>query len=164
VDDSLVCRIQKGLEFIGRADRAVIEAARPLQKLEGIAEANPATLLKTRHFRVEGERFEGEMSKQQAASLRRSTKNLKAFAAAIAKVVVKLDKAVVNALDALGGALKAPAKKMAATTRSGNGIQPPPLGCCRYDTTKQPNVTQPTCEEGLGGKWNPGPCTHVPPP
>jgi hypothetical protein len=152
-------RIRGGLRFLTKADDATIRAAVHLQRLEGTP--NPAgvgELLEEFSFDVDGERFSGWMTQAQYDYLGGQTGNLCEFADAIAKVLVGINSKVLRALSDLSGVINtAPA---AAALADGQGECPAPLGCCTYDSTRDPGITQAFCEGGLQGTWVAGDCTQ----
>ncbi len=156
-------RIRKGLRFLTRADKAVIRAAVPLERLTGTV--NPPGILDLLHefsFNVGGNIYIGVMTQGQYTYLQRYTDSLRNFADAISRVLIKNNGNVVGALTDLSAALDAPAIRN--TPVAEHGLVPvPPVGCCTYDTNQQSNgITQTYCEGGLQGQWSPNPCVGAP--
>ncbi len=83
-------RIRKGLRFLTRADKAVIRAAVPLERLTGTV--NPPGILDLLHefsFNVGGNIYIGVMTQGQYTYLQRYTDSLRNFADAISRVLIK---------------------------------------------------------------------------
>jgi hypothetical protein len=147
-------RIQKGLKFLTKADKAVISSSAPLERLENQSVSNIAKVLKVVRFDVGGNTYTGRMARAQFEYLRTCTGSLSQFANAIAEVLLTMNDRVLDALSDLEGALAADS----AST------PPPPTGCCYYDTNKKRDgVTQSYCEGALLGMWDSHPCGFVAP-
>ncbi len=156
-------RIRKGLKFLTQADKAVIRAAVPLERLTGTM--NPPgihDLLDEFFFNVSGNIYRGVMTQGQYAYLQGYTNSLANLADAIARVLIQNNSNVVGALTDLSAALDAPAIQNAAVTAQ-SGVPVPPVGCCTYNTNQQSNgITQTYCEGGLQGQWSHNPCVGAP--
>lgn len=157
-------RIRKGLRFLSRADRAVLRAATPLERLEEMTPPTIAGTLRWFDFTVKGSKFRGMMTQEQNAFLRKHTDTLRHFADAVAKVLLNINDRLLNVLGDLSGALDTPPARRKTFRATGGGIGPPTYGCCTYDDNQQQNnVSQSFCLGGLQGTWVAGPCTGKPP-
>lgn len=155
-------RVREGLRFLAKADRAVIRAALPLERL--VEEPEPqgiAELMSAFSFDVGDNSYLGQMTEAQAAYLQGYLGSVEQFADAIASLLVKMNAKVVDALTDLSCALEVPAGPRAGVA-SNSGIDVPATGCCTYDSTQQNGVTQTFCQVGLQGQWNPNPCPSKP--
>jgi hypothetical protein len=157
-------RIRKGLKFLCKADRRAVKAAVQLEKLTGLCDPpGVGEVLQWYRFTVQGKRYEGRMSRKQYEQLKGHVGSKKAFADAIADVILSLNNAVVDALKALSKGLCGTQAAVAAAALTGEdgdgGVFDPPLGCCNYDTNLQKDdVTEYICEVALLGEWKEGPC------
>jgi hypothetical protein len=162
-------RIRKGLIYLSKKDRRVVRAAARLKRLEGISDpAEPGDVLGWFLFEVddtqpgETKEFGGRMTLAQYEFLKGHQGSLKDFADNLALVIVRLDHAVVQALNDLGKGLNAVDVPVLASVTAGDsdsGGDQLALGTCLYDSNLQANdVTKDTCEGGLQGSWtqNPG--------
>lgn len=155
-------RVREGLKFLAQADKAVIRAALPLERL--VEEADPqgvAELMSEFSFDVDDNSYLGRMTEAQAAYLQGYLGSVEQFADAIAGLLVKINASVVAALTDLSHALEVPAGPRASVALN-SGIGVPATGCCTYDSTQQNGVTQTFCQAGLQGQWNPNPCASKP--
>jgi hypothetical protein len=167
-------RIRKGLIFLSIADRRAIKAAVRLEKLAGVSDPpEPSDVLGWFLFEVadtqpgETKEFGGRMTQAQFEFLKGHQGSLKEFADNLAKVIVSLDHAVVQALNDLSQGLNAvdvPVHVSAKVDDTDGGVVDPPLGSCDYDDhLKAFDVTQDTCEGGLQGSWSQNPGVSKPP-
>ena len=149
--------IKKGLIFLRKANKHVIRASHPLEKLVG--NAHPPgipDLLTDYDFEVAGHSYCGLLTKRQAAYLNGYTDSLKKFAKAVMILLMISNKNVVQALADLGAALEAPLTQ--AKGAKPRGEFPAPTGCCTVDGDKYNNCTKTYCEQGLLGNWSSEPC------
>jgi hypothetical protein len=150
-------RIRGGLRFLARADKAVIRAAAPLERLEGEDPAGASDLLEAVTLDVGGRRYVGMMTQGQYEYLQGYTGSPVQFADAIARVLVKMNGKVVDILTDLSRAFDVPATRGAVGPVG--SIDPPPTGCCTFDTNQQKDgITKSFCVGGLQGQWSPNPC------
>jgi hypothetical protein len=155
-------RVREGLRFLTQANKAVIRAALPLERL--VEEPNPqgiAELVVEFSFAVGDNSYMGRMTEAQAAYLQGYQGSVEQFADAIARLLVKMNARVVAALTDLSRALDVPAGPRASVALD-SGIGVPATGCCTYDSTQQDGVTQTFCVVGLQGQWDSNPCTRKP--
>jgi hypothetical protein len=167
-------RIRRVLKFITKADIAVIQAADLLEILEGDENPQgPADLLKRHPFVVKEPNggthtFTARLTQAQIDYLNKFTKTLKDFEKAVLSVLQWSGVYVVRALTDLATAIAAPVPREEADKRDrtgpgGGGIDPPPLGCCYYDTNLSENdISESYCEGALQGQWSPNPCRARP--
>jgi hypothetical protein len=152
-------RIRKGLKFLTRADKAVIRASVPLERLTG--NANPPgihTLLNEFSFSVGSNDYSGVMTQEQYTYLQGFTGSLGKFANAISSVLINSNNNVVGALSDLNAGLGPPMVRNRAVVGP-RAVVAPAVGCCSYDTDEQSNgIAQTYCEGGLQGQWSPNPC------
>jgi hypothetical protein len=153
--------IKKGLKFLAKANKHVIRASHPLEKLLGVAHPPGIhDLLKDYGFEVAGNSYSGLLTKRQAAYLNDHAGSLKKFAKAVTILLIVSNKNVVKALDDLGAALEAPLTQ-AEGTKSQDEF-PAPTGCCMVDGEPYNYCTQTYCEQGLQGTWSNQPCGTSP--
>jgi len=154
-------RIRKGLTFLNSADRRAINAAVLLQKLLGYGSPQgPGALMKPRVFSVAGTTYKGRMTDGQYNFLKGYQSTKKAFADAIAKVILKLASKSIHALKDIDEAItmSSSAAKVANPTVALGGIVIPPIGCCTYDGGMRTECTEAVCIAGLAGMWVNAPC------
>ena len=148
--------IKKGLIFLRKANKHVIRASHPLEKLVG--NAHPPgipDLLTDYDFEVAGHSYCGLLTKRQAAYLNGYTDSLKKFAKAVMILLMISNKNVVQALaDWRGPRSSADSSQGSQAT----GRVPVPTGCCTVDGDKYNNCTKTYCEQGLLGNWSSEPC------
>jgi hypothetical protein len=151
-------RIRGGLKFLTAADRAVIRAAGLLVRLTGDPSAQePDDLLERFGFEVGGNTYAGQMTQDQFTYLKQCTGDPREFADAIARILLKMDGKVVDALKDLNDALVVAERGQAGA--AGGGVTPTPTGCCTYDSQTR-ETTQSFCEGGLQGTWTSDPCVR----
>lgn len=156
-------KIRKGLKFIAKANKAVIEASIPLEVLEG--DDDPPgilELMKRYTFTVEGVTYHGRLTVPQATYLNGQTGSLATFAKAVVAILVQSSTYVANALVALDAALEAPGYVITNQIGTGPIIPPPSVGGCTVDGDCY-NCSVTYCEQGLQGSWSQTLCEQKPP-
>lgn len=151
--------IRKGLKFIGKANRAIIEAAIPLEVLVGDDPPDIHQLLTRYSFTVGKNTYHGMLTKEQATYLNGQTGSLEAFAKAVVKILIGSNNNVAQALSDLDAALEAPGAK--ANGARPQSVIPQPVGCCSVDGVDY-SCSETYCEQGLQGTWKSAPCIKRP--
>jgi hypothetical protein len=150
-------RIRGGLKFLKRSDRMIIRATAILEELEQAPCPQEADdLLEVFTFRVGGKSYVGTMTLEQSKYLKKYTRNLRQFADAISRILLKMNDMVLDSLSDLKETLDVPTGTEVEGTRVGVTV---PTGCCTYNTNQQRDgVSQSYCVGGLQGSWSPNPC------
>jgi hypothetical protein len=150
--------IRKGLHFLSKANRAVIRASIPLEKLLGVAHPPgiPA-LLKLYSFSVAGAKYSGWLTTEQAKFLKNQTGNLQTFFSALERLLMHSSHGVVDAIAGLEYAVEAPRVSVKGA-KARSVLLATKVGCCTVDGEPYGNCTETYCEQGLKGKWSQDPC------
>jgi hypothetical protein len=153
--------IKMGLKFLAKANKHVIRASLPLERLMG----NPHPpgihqLLKDFDFNVAGHPYTGLLTNEQATYLSGQTGSLKSFARAVRILLMRSSSNVVKALEDLNAAVVAPLTR-AEGSPAPHVINPPAVGCCVVDGDPY-SCTQTYCDHGLQGTWFNQPCNTMP--
>lgn len=153
-------RIRRGLIVLGKQNKAVINAAILLEKIEG--DPNPpgiTQLLKRYTLTVGNVSFHGLMTQEQHAYLQGYLGTLKQLADAISKLMITIYGRLVNISQLFDVALDPPSTRRPGHSHHFQGVSPPVTpGCCTYDSGLTTQVSQSFCQTGLLGNWVAGDC------